>query len=67
MLKNHSRIPNRDIYIITKSPPDQNSNPKIKLKETIEEVIPLKEHKSAIIVFEEILVSSNCKSINQFS
>ena len=30
MLKIFSRIPNRDIYIITKSPPEQYSNAKVK-------------------------------------
>ena len=32
MLKFLSRIPNQDIYIITKSPPEQYSNSKIKTK-----------------------------------
>ena len=33
MLKIRSRIPNRDVYIITKSPPEQYSNSKIKIQE----------------------------------
>ena len=33
MLKILSRIPNRDIYIIIKSPPEQYSNSTIKIKE----------------------------------
>ena len=32
MLKILSRMPNRDIYIITKSPPEQYTNSKIKIK-----------------------------------
>ena len=32
MLKTLSRIPNRDIYIITKSPPEQYTTSKIKIK-----------------------------------
>ena len=33
MLKILSRIPNRDFYVITKSPPEQYSNSKMKIKE----------------------------------
>ena len=43
MLKILSRIPNRDIYIITKSPPEQYSNSKIKIKEISDEIKPLSE------------------------
>ena len=44
MLKIHSRIPNRDIYIITKSPPGQCSNCKIGIKEIGDEIKPLTEN-----------------------
>ena len=36
MLKILSRIPNRDIYILIKSPPEQYANSKIKFKEISE-------------------------------
>ena len=38
MLKTLLRIPNRDIYIITKSPPEQYTNSKIKIKEISDEI-----------------------------
>ena len=43
MLKILSRMPERDIYIITKSPPEQYSNSKIKIKEIGDEIKPLNE------------------------
>ena len=66
MLKNLSRRPDRDIYIITKSPPGQYSNSKIKIKDKSDEIKPLNEDKIAIIVFDDILGSSNSKYIDQF-
>ena len=66
MLKILSRIPNRDIYIITKSPPEQYTNSKIKIKEIIDEIKPLNEYENAIIVFDDILGSSNSRYIDQF-
>ena len=66
MLKILSRIPNRDIYIITKSPPEQYSNTKIKIKEISDEVKPLNEYENGVIVFDDILGSSNSKYIDQF-
>ena len=46
LLKKLSRIlPDRDIYIITKPPPEQYSNSKIKIKEKTEEKKPLKNTK----------------------
>ena len=66
MLKILSRIPNRDIYIINKSTPEQYSNSKIKIKELNDEIKPLNEYENGIIVFDDILGSSNSKFIDQF-
>ena len=43
MLKIFSPMSDRDIHIITKSPPDHYSNSKIKLKEIVKEIKPLSE------------------------
>ena len=43
MLKTLSRIPDRDIYIITNSPPEQYTNSKIKIKEISDEIKLLSE------------------------
>ena len=51
MLKVLSRIPNRDVYTITKSPPEQYSISKIEIKEIGEESKPLNEYEKAIILF----------------
>ena len=66
MLKILSRIADRDIYIITKSPPEQYTNSKIKIKEITDEIKPLNEYENGIIVFDDILGSSNSKLIVQF-
>ena len=66
MLKILSRISNRDIYIITKSPPEQYTNSKIKIKEISDEIKPLNEYENGIIVFDDILASSNSRFIDQF-
>ena len=66
MLKTLSRIPNRDIYIITKSPPEQYTNSKIKIKEISDEIKPLNEYENGIIVSDDILGSSNSRFIDQF-
>ena len=66
MFKILSRIPDRDIYIITKSPPEQYINSKIKIKEISDEIKPLNEYENGIIVFDDILGSSNCRLIDQF-
>ena len=66
MLKLLSRISDRDIYIITKSPPEQYSNSKIKIKEISDEIKPLNEYENVIIVFDDILGSSNSRFIDQF-
>ena len=66
MLKILSRISDRDVYIITKSPLEQYSNSKIKIKEIKDEIKPLNEYESGIIVFDDILGSSNSRFIDQF-
>ena len=61
MMKILSGIPNQDSYIITKSPPEQYSNTKMRIKEIGEEIKPLSGYENAITVFDDILGSSNCK------
>ena len=55
MLKILTRLADRDFYIITKSPPEQYSNCKIKSKEMSNEIKPINEHENAIKVFDENL------------
>ena len=64
MLKLLSRMPDRDIYIITKSPPEHYS--KIKIKEITGEIKPLNEYDKATIVSDGILCSSYSRDIDQF-
>ena len=66
MLQILSRISNRDIYIITKSTPEQYTNSKIKIKEMNDEIKPLSEYENGIVVFDDILGSSNSRFIDQF-
>ena len=66
MLKILSRIPCRDIYIITKLPPKQYANSKIKTKEIGNEIKPLNEYENGIIVFDDFLGSSNSTFIDQY-
>ena len=66
MLKLLSRITNRDFYIITKSPPEQYSKSKIRIKEISDEIEPLSEYENSIIVFDDISGSSNSRFIDQF-
>ena len=66
MLKILSRMLDRDIYIITKSPPEQYINSKIKIKEISDEIKPLNEYENGIIVFDDILGSTNSRFIDQF-
>ena len=66
MLKILSRIPNPDVYIITKSPREQYFNSKIKIKEITEEIKPLKEYENTFVLFDDNLCSSNSGYINQF-
>ena len=46
-------MPNPDFYIFTKSPPEQYSNSKIKIKEISWELNPVKEYENAVIVFQD--------------
>ena len=67
MLEILSRLPpDQDNYIITKSPSEQYSNSKIKIKEISVEIKPLNEYENATIVFVNILGSSNSRDIDQF-
>ena len=66
MLKILSRMLDRDFYIITKSPPEQYSNSKIKIKEISDEIKPLNEYENGIIVFDDVLGSTNSRFIDQF-
>ena len=66
MLKIFSRMIYRDFYIITKSPPEQYTNSKIKIKEISDEVKHLNEYENGIIVFDDILGSSISRFIDQF-
>ena len=66
MLNFLSRIPHRDIYIITKSLPEQYSNSKIKTKELSDEIEPLSEYENAIIVFDDFLGSPNSRLVDQY-
>ena len=66
ILKVLSRIPNRDICIIIKSPPEQHSNSKFKIKEIGDAIKPLSEYKHAIIVFDGFLASSNSTLADQY-
>ena len=60
-----SRMIDRDIYIITKSPPQQYTNSKIKIKEIGDEIKPLNDYENGIIVFDDILGSTNSRFIDQ--
>ena len=66
LLKILSRISDRDIYIITKSPPEQYTNSKIKIKEISDEIKPLNEYENGVIVFDDVLGSSNSRFIDQY-
>ena len=66
LLKILSRMSDRDIYIINKSHPEQYTNCKIKIKEKSDEFKPLIEYENGIIVFDDILASSNSRFIDQF-
>ena len=66
MLKILSRMIDRDIYRITKSLPEQYTNSKIKIKEISDEIKPLNEYENGIIVFDDILGSSNSRFLDQF-
>ena len=66
MLKILSWIQIRDIYIITKSPPEHYSFSQIKIKEKSDKIKRLNEDENAIIVFDDNLGSSNSKLVDQY-
>ena len=67
MLKVLSRIPpEQNIYIVAKSSLEQNSNSKIKIKEISDQIKPLNEYENAVIVFADVLGSSNSKYTDKF-
>ena len=66
MLKILSRIPDRDFYIITKSPPEQYSISTIKIIEISDETKPLNEFENSVIVSDDILGSTNSRYIDQY-
>ena len=66
MLKILSRMIDQDIYIITKSPQEQYTNSKIKIKEITNEIKPLNEYENGVIVFDDVLGTSNSRFIDQF-
>ena len=59
-------MPDRDVYIFTKSPPEQYSYSKIKNKEIGEEIELLNEYDNAIKVSDDIVGSTNSRYIDQF-
>ena len=66
MLKSFSRVSNRDIYIFTKSPPQQYSSFEVEIKEIGEEIKPLSDYENAIIAFDDTPGSSYNRYTDQF-
>ena len=66
MLKILSRIPNRDVFIITNTALEQYFNSKMKIEEIGKEIKPLTESENGVIVFYDNLGSSNSRYIDQF-
>ena len=66
MLKTLSRTPDRDVFVITKSPPEQYTNSKIKIEEISDEIKPLNEYENGLIVFDDTLGSSKSRYIDPF-
>ena len=60
-----SRIPNRDFYIMTKSPSEQYTNSKNKIKKIEEGKKTLKDYENVIKVFDDILGSTTSQYIDQ--
>ena len=56
----------RDIYIVTKSPPEQYTNSKIKIEEIGDEIQHVNDYENGIIVFDDILGSSNSRLKTNF-
>ena len=61
MLRSFSKLPNRDNYIVTRSPPEQYFNSKIKTKKIGEQMKPPNEDEIDSIVFDYILGSTNSR------
>ena len=61
-----SRLPDKDFYIISKLPPEQYFDCKIKTKEIGDKIKPLNENKIGIIVFDDFLGTPKNKNIDQF-
>ena len=66
MLKIFSRISERGVYIITKSPPELYSTSKIKITEIGKEEKHVREYEKAIKVFADNSGSRNSSYIDQF-
>ena len=66
MLKILSRLSDRDTDIITKSPPEQYSNSKIKSKEMREEIKHLNEYENSVTITDDVLGSSKAKNRSIF-
>ena len=66
MLEIPSRMPDRDIYIFNKLPPEQYFNSKIKTKELREKIELLSDYENAMIYSDDILRTSNSKHKDQF-
>ena len=66
LLKILARLPDRDLYIITNSPPKPYSNSKIKIKDISEKIIPLSDYEDVIKVFDDILGLTKSRYIDQF-
>ena len=64
--ESNSRISDRGIYIITKSPPEQCSSSKFKVKKIGDEIKPLNEYENCAIVFDDFLGSTNSNYIDQY-
>ena len=56
----------REVYIKTKSPLEQNSIYETEMKEIGEDFKPLNEYENSVIVFDDILGLSNYKYLHQF-
>ena len=56
---------NRDTHIITKTPPEHYSNSKSKNKKIGEKIRYLNDYEKAIIVFDDILSTTNSRYVYQ--
>ena len=61
MFNSSSRLPDRKIYIITKSRPESKSKSKNNIKELGDGIKSLNEYGNSVIVFDGSLGSSNYK------